>query len=354
MSQTSSSLSSSSLGPAHNLRSRSPHPRAMDAVNTLTERMESLEVPDRLAAFREGMDVSAWLAQFQIHANGKGWLTPAKLATMLPMFFGAEVASEWYIHLPQEVKNSYEDLTEALNGEFKPKATQRWDLENALHARKQRHGEDVRMFLKEVRREGTWIGLADNKMVDIALNNMVPAARALITRTPDSIQEILDTPMGKGEVQLTSPSPQSIDPEHFARLLDLMDKQTAQISALQQGQTSTATRAPHTHVTSHHQPPQQRSRYYDQSHQGQGHQGAGYQPPPRQPSSRRHGNNGSCYACGGECRQRSDCPAQGVTCSYCGKLNHLYVVCLRRLQQPQQQDRYNRYTYTHNKKPNTA
>ena len=158
------------------------------------------------------------------------------------------------------MKNNYQALTEALKGEFKPKATQRWDLENALHARKQRHGKDVRMFLKEIRREGTRIGLPDDKMVDIALHNMVPAARALITKTPDSIQEILDTPMGKGEVQLTSPSPQSIDPQQFARLLDLMDRQTAQISALQQGQMSTAARAPHTHVPNHHQSPQQRSR----------------------------------------------------------------------------------------------
>ena len=309
------------------------------SINTLTECMKALESPDRMPTFTEGADAKAWLCQFDIHANGKGWTSPAKLAGMLPMYFNSTVAAEWYAHLPQATKDNFQLLREALIEEYRPKAARRWEAENTLRGRKQRHSEEVCDFVKEVRRTGQLIGLGEETLVNIVLNNLLPAARAMITTMPANLDEILATPVGKGEVPLASTSAMpGVSNEQFARLLDVLDKQSAQIASLQQSQavnniqpTDQTRQGDNRHQPSYHNPPRH-------NNQPLRHFNSSSQPP------RRHGNGqGSCYACGGDCRQRSECPAQGVTCTYCGGQNHLFVMCFRRNQQQPQHpmQRYN-------------
>ena len=79
MSKSARTNSPLTLGPAHNLRSgntlrQDPHLVIMEAsINSLTEKIRSLETPDRLETFADGMNAKAWLVQFQIIAHGKGW-----------------------------------------------------------------------------------------------------------------------------------------------------------------------------------------------------------------------------------------------------------------------------------------
>ena len=275
-----SHLLSSSLGPAHNLRSSkgqyTDNNNMEASINTLTERMNALESPDRMPTFTEGTDTKAWLCQFDIHANGKGWTSPAKLAGMLPMYFNSTVAAEWDAHLPQATKDNFQLLREALIEEYR--AARRWEAENTLRGRKKRHGEEVRDFVKEVRHTGQQIGLNEETLVNIVLNNLLPAARAMITTTPATVDEILATPVGTGEVPLASTSAMpGISNEQFAHLLDVLDKQSAQIAALQQSQavnniqpTEQTQQGDNLHQPSYHNPPRHNN-----------------QPPPRHFNSSR-------------------------------------------------------------------
>ena len=162
----------------------------------------------------------------------------------------------------------------------------------------------------------------------------------MITTTPATVDEILATPVGKGEVPLASTSAMpGVSNEQSACLLDVLDKQSAQIASLQQSQavnniqpTDQTRQGDNRHQPSYHNPTRH-------NNQPQRHFNSSSQPP------RRHSyGQGSCYACGGNCRQRSECPAQGVTCTYCGGQNHLFVMCFRRNQQQPQHpmQRYNR------------
>ena len=46
--------------------------------------------------------------------------------------------------------------------------------------------------------------------------------------------------------------------------------------------------------------------------------------PQNRPS---HPQNGQCYNCGGSHANRQNCPARGITCYNCGKMNHFQSVC---------------------------
>ena len=237
MSKSARTNSPLTLGPAHNLRSGStlrqdPHLVTMEAsINSLTEKIRSLETPDRLETFADGMNAKAWLVQFQIIAHGKGWVTEDKLAATMPMYFAADVGAEWYVHLPQDIKTNYGRLTDAFLEEFRPKPAQRWEAENALRARSQKPGEDLRSFIRVVRREGNRIGLTDDQLVPIVMNNLLPNVRALIPGTPATLTAILDTPVGRGDVQVASTG--GIDHSQYQQLFDMLLKQNATISSLE-------------------------------------------------------------------------------------------------------------------------
>ena len=288
------------------------------SINSLTEKMKALEMPDRLASFQEGMDARAWLGQFEVLAHGKGWNTSPKMAATLPLYFHINVSSDWFVHLPDDTKRSYDRLCGAFLDEYNPRAAQQWELENALRVRKQRPGENLRTFLRDIRRQGSHIGLNDGQMVDIALHNMNPTARALVPGRPSSIEEILDTSVGRGEVQATSGG---IDAQQYQQLLDLLSQQSAQISSLEgklEGATSKR------HGSDRPPPPTQRreGQHYEQYRQqprsrGQQHWNS---PAPR------HG----CNRCGGECPDFVHCRARGSVCHYCHVPNHWACVCERK------------------------
>ena len=285
-------------------------------VNVLVERMKALEMPDRLETFMDGMDARAWLNQFNILAAGKGWTGQAKLATALPLYWDKAIAAEWYLYLPEETKANFEVLSAAFLREFKPKAAQCWRLENTLRARQQQAGEPVGTFVKEVRREGQRIGLPPAEIVKIALNNLHPTARALIPGTPANIEEILDTPVGRGDVQATPVTGSSggIDSEQYKELVAMLLKQNAHISSLEgkMEAAGTATGKPSRDYRQQYEP--RRGRQLQQHQRGQ-------QLQPDQ---------GNCATCGGRCRDRYSCKAYGTVCTYCNGKNHWARVCLRR------------------------
>ena len=144
------------------------------SINSLTEKMKALETSDRLASFQEGMDARAWLGQFEVLAHGKGWNTSPKMAATLPLYFHINISSDWFVHLLDDTKRSYDQLCEAFLDEYSPRAAQQWELENTLRVRKQRPGENLRTFLRDIRWQGRHIGLNEGQMVDIALHNMNP------------------------------------------------------------------------------------------------------------------------------------------------------------------------------------
>ena len=149
------------LCPAHNLWSaaRSQTTNTMEAsINDLTEKLRALETPDRLQTFHEGMDAKTWLIQFEILANGKGWTSQKKLAEAMPIYFNQDVCADWYVCLPGDVKSNFKRLAEAFENEYSPKPAKRWELENALRARQQRPEEDMRAFVRDIRKEGHHIG----------------------------------------------------------------------------------------------------------------------------------------------------------------------------------------------------
>ena len=127
--------------------------------------------------------------------------------------------AEWYVHLPQDIKTNYGRLTDAFLEEFRPKPAQRWEAENALRARSQKPGEDLRSFIRVVRREGNRIGLTDDQLVPIVMNNLLPNVRALIPGTPATLTAILDTPVGRGDVQVASTG--GIDHSQYQQLFDM-------------------------------------------------------------------------------------------------------------------------------------
>ena len=122
---------------------------------------------------------------------------PIRHLLKMPMYFAADVGAEWYVHLPQDIKTNYGRLTDAFLEEFRPKPAQRWEAENALRARSEKPGEDLRSFIRVVRREGNRIGLTDDQLVPIVMNNLLPNVRALIPGTPATLTAILDTPVGR-------------------------------------------------------------------------------------------------------------------------------------------------------------
>ena len=49
-----------------------------------------------------------------------------------------------------------------------------------------------------------------------------------------------------------------------------------------------------------------------------------------QNSNREPASNRPCFFCAAHCRGGNQCPAQGATCDYCGKRNHLEPACMRK------------------------
>ena len=257
----------------------------------------------------------------------------------MPMYFVADVGAEWYVHLPQDIKTNYARLTDAFLEEYRPKPAQCWESENALRARSQKPGEDLRSFIKVVRREGNRIGLTDDQLVSIVMNNLLPSIRALIPGTPTTLTTILDTPVGRGDVQVASTG--GIDHSQYQQLFGMLLKQNATISSLEA--QVMAANAGGGRQDQHNNHPQQRQQGYQQ----QGYQRYGARQ--HQPQNRNHGNMGHhqrgqhgqdhrqqqsrqpCGSCGGECQDRFNCMAYGSICSYCKKTNHWAKVCRKRL-----------------------
>ena len=336
------------LGPARNLRSGDRvESRIMEAsINSLTDKLKALETPDRLDTFREGMDAKAWLVQFKIHANGKGWSSEEKMAATMPMYFDPNVTLDWYADLPDVITNDFTLLSAAFLKDFRPKPARRWELENELRMKRQKANEDLNVFVKGVRREGYRIGLTEEQLVPIILHNLQPNVRALVPGQPTTIAEILDTPVGRGDVQVATTT--GLDNNQYQQLMDMLIKQNTTIASLE-GQVMAA--------YLHQQPSQQQQQY----RQHQPHPPRQFRPPPTQgrynnrPQSH-HSHQGqrqqsTCRGCGGECHSQFQCKAYGTVCTFCNKPNHWARVCKQRLTgQPQhapghtQQPRYNTHT----------
>ena len=372
------------LGPAHNLRSGDRvESRIMEAsINSLTDKLKALETPDRLDTFREGMDAKAWLVQFKIHANGKGWSSEEKMAATMPMYFDPNVTLDWYADLPDVTTNDFTLLSAAFLKDFRPKPARRWELENELRMKRQKANEDLNVFVKGVRREGYRIGLTEEQLVPIILHNLQPNVRALVPGQPTTIAEILDTPVGRGDVQVATTT--GLDNNQYQQLMDMLIKQNTTIASLE-GQVMAASlhqqpshqQQQYLHQQPshqqqqylHQQPSHQQQQYLHQqpSHQQQQYRGQHQPHPPRQfrppPTQGRynrpqshHSHQGqrqqsTCRGCGGECHSQFQCKAYGTVCTFCNKPNHWARVCKQRLTgQPQhapghtQQPRYNTHT----------
>ena len=82
----------------------------------------------------------------------------------------------------------------------------------------------------------------EQRGVTIILKNMLPAARVTITTTPATYRDLLDTPVAKGAISITSTTTTS----KYDELVALLMQKEAQIAALQQEQ-------PHQQIQPHHQ-----------------------------------------------------------------------------------------------------
>ena len=342
------------IGPAHNLRSaaRSPTTNTMEAsINDLTEKLRALETPDRLQTFQEGMDARTWLIQFEILANGKGWTSQKKLAEAMPIYFNQDICADWYVRLPVDVKSNFKRLSEAFESEYSPKPAKRWELENALRARQQRPEEDIRAFVRDVRKQGHRIGLVEDQLVPIILNNLQPNVRALIPGQPTTVSDILDTPVGRGDVRAACTT--GIDAKQYQQLMDMLLKQNATIASLEgQVMAASAGHAAGVPPSQHH--PRGGSGYSHPT--GQRFNGPsawqrdrGVHRPPQHQGQATGGRDHRqqryiqpCAGCGGECHGKFNCKAYGTVCSYCDKLNHWANVCRKRLSEQAQQPRFTR------------
>ena len=320
-------------------------------VNTIVDQLRTMTINDRMATFESAAhEVNTWLARFESTARGKGW-TEAVLHTRLPMYLG-DNEHEWYEGLDPATKDSYPRLRAAFVSEYTPNAASRFARETALRSFKQGPTTSVKDFLAHIRREARAIALPEDKGVEIALNNMLPAARASIAGNPTTYAEILSTPVARGEIPL--PSTAEDNSQLLKKLLDavttLQANQAATVAKLDEHRHRPEPPTYHYNVNERPTPnpavyrdPQPRPGPPQPRHQPRGpgdhpgrrqtpHQGYRpiyHQPPPRHqpgpahPQQRRR----PCRGCGGTCPERTGCPAQGSKCYSCGLKDHLDTCC---------------------------
>ena len=365
--------------PAKNTRSRqeteptmAQPPVDVGVVNTIVDQLRSMTLNDRLATFESSAhEVNTWLSRFESMARGKGW-TAAVLHTRLPMYLGDD-EHEWYEGLDPVTKESYPLLRAAFISEYTPKAASRFERETAMRSCKQTPDTSVKDFLTKIRREARAIALPEDKGVEIALNNMLPAARASITGRPTTYAEILGTPVARGEIPLPAPASsdnaallqqllaavtklQSTPGAAVARLdhepaafdrrptptpTDVREHSTPWSSRHPQGGCPGRQPQQHDHRPRTGRPPPGRQSgaprptYHQHSdprptyHQHRDPRPTYHQRRDPRPSYHQHRDprQGRCQGCGGKCPSRSVCPAQGSRCYSCGDLDHLDKCC---------------------------
>ena len=290
----------------------------MAEINAMNQQIRTMQANDKLPNFQSATsDPHVWIGRFETLAGSRHWHNKHE---MLPTYLDDD-EHEWYRELPEATQTNYTFLKTAFLEEFGPSDTDRFDAETALRARKQTPAESVKSFVRIVQREARRIGMDEQRGVTIILKNMLPAARVTITTTPATYRDLLDTPVAKGAISITSTTTTS----KYDELVALLMQKEAQIAALQQEQ-------PHQQIQPHHQQRQRRQINNNTDTQ----QSQQRRPPPPQQRTwipEQHYQQRPirpCAGCGGKWHDRSaQCPAWGKVCHNCGKENH-YTRCCRR------------------------
>lgn len=325
-----------------------------------------------LPKFDGNQQVEDWLEDFDRYSAETGRDTVEnKLYDLISHLTGD--ARQWFSLQPEDTRNAYVALRNALKERFKPTAQEILDTWGFIYMMRQGPTQSFKDFANQVQRKAKTIAMPDDEVVGICINGARPSLKAhLAMAKPESMDELLKLPVVVTEIhdepQFSIAMLKDINTkvDYLASVHNVQQQPTKSVTFREPTRRRSTSRSParpsHQEYYSGHQdngPSQYRrqdNNYYGppptsyrgppphgppRSYRGPPPQGQ-YGPPrfatsrdtrPRTPHNwtpRTWTSPQNCGRCFTQCRGGQQCPAYRRQCFRCGGMGHFKSACRSR------------------------
>ncbi len=285
-------------------------------------------------------DAESWLEFFELYCKHRG-LNPTERLTLFPLMM-RNGAADWLATLTKTQLRSYDDLVTAFRDNYFVPAELRWREAGLLWNQCQKDDESVEEFVTRVRRGARRINLAETQLADIILNGLRPSIRMHVLQRRGDLTDLIKTAkLAEAVAPPSNDTTNALLLKYIQKSVEANEKQsdeiqklTSKINALTRHNEETDINAVETNKTNIgqqqrfvRQTPQnlQRANYArdfnTRTPQGSA---AGFLPRAR---INFNANDAECDRCGRHHARVSRCPAYGMQCRACQKLNHFAAKC---------------------------
>ena len=139
--------------------------------------------------------IDDWLADFDWYYQETGHLTDENKLYNLITHLGTE-SKQWYNLQPQQTKEDYQSLRDALRDKYQPTPQELLDMRGLLYTMKQGPHQSFKDFAKSIQLKARTINMPDNEVVGICVNGTRPTPKAHIAMAcPQTMDQLLKLPV---------------------------------------------------------------------------------------------------------------------------------------------------------------
>lgn len=223
-----------------------------------------------------------WFQKLEFLLKNKN-ITDESACSTLPLLLN-DNALNWFISLPDNVKENFIDLKAAFLDRYGPNKSTRWFMVSELYKMKQEQNEKVLDFISKITASTMGLDIPQNQLKEIILQGLKPEIRQFILQKEENPNISNIQKYAKMAEEVCFGSQNTTVMSAIERIEDKLQQMTSTINSV------TANRE---RPSRNRNPPYQRI---------------------------------ECRKCG-QFHKWNRCPAYGKTCKKCGKLNHFAKVC---------------------------
>lgn len=274
-------------------------------------------------------DIHEFIKNFELWATFRRADRESRRAA-LPLLL-KEGAAAWYHTQPSRIRDSIDDLKDALIERYGPQAAHAWKSTADLWLLKQSKGQSIDDYITSVVKAGQKVRVGEDQLYFIALNGLRPCIRQHVIQ-----HEIhsLDDLRQWGRITELSLRDSALDESPFEATARELAEVKAEIQKLRINVVNPSSRS--TSPSLDAAPQQRRVQFREDFRPSSSPTNSNQrrfvffrQGPNRtnQPDWTREGTPPRCGNCGGKHTRNYSCPAREKTCYYCHRRGHLQSVC---------------------------